>query len=271
LTSICQRVKADFMKKLSILIAILFIGFKTFAHTSYTDSVSQASDRSVGTILDSLRRQLDSTTNDTVKSVLYSQMVDQYLGYDKVSDAKTKRYYQAQALSYTYLALHLYSKMSDTLGLRNCFNSLSRVYRSQKNYPQAKWFILQSNSLSRAKKDTANIMASLLVLANIKMEIKDYSLALRDLNEAFTISQRIRSPKDEAKVQQSYVLLYTHLKNYKKADIAAKRHDFIEDSLLNAEKTASTKVEDSLIVKKKTYSITKKLTKASLNKKIASL
>ncbi len=197
-------------------------------------------------------------------------MVAQYLEYDKL-DSKTKKYYQSQALSYTYLALHLYSRLGDTIGLRSSFNGLSKVYRSQKKYPQAKWFILQSNSLSRAKKDTANIMASLLVLANIKMEIKDYNLAMRDLDEAFKITQRLKSAKDEANVQQSYVLLYTHLKNYKKADIAAKRHDFIEDSLLNVEKVALAKTQDSLQVKKKVLPISKKLTKTSLSKKIASL
>ncbi|MFD2146412.1 hypothetical protein [Mucilaginibacter antarcticus] len=82
------------------------------------------------------------------------------------------------------------------------------------------------------------------------MEIKDYSLAMRDLNEVYKISQRIKSPKDESNVQQSYVLLYTHMKNYKKADIAAKRHDFIEDSLLNVEKIALVKTQDTLQVKK---------------------
>lgn len=258
------------MKRLSILITILLIGFSASAYTFYADSTKTQIARSAGEIIDSLRTQLDTTTNDTVKASLYNQMVVQYLNYDKL-DGKTKKYFQTQALSYTYLALHLYSGMSDTLGLRDCFNGLSKVYRSQKKYAQAKWFILQSNSLSRAKKDTTNIMASLLILANIKMEIKDYNLAMRDLDEVFKITQRIHSPKDEANVQQSYVLLYTHLKNPKKAEIAAKRQGFIEDSLLNVEKKALAQTQDSLTAKKKVYPIGKKLTKTSLNKKIASL
>lgn len=258
------------MKRLSILIAILFIGLKSFATVLDTDSAKSQTVRTSGATLDSLRLKLDTTTNDTVKASLYNQMVAQYLEYDKL-DLKTKKYYQQQALSYTYLALHLYSKLSDTAGLRSTFNSLSKVYRSQKKYPQAKWFILQSNSLSRAKKDTANIMASLLVLANIKMEIKDYKLAMRDLDEAFKITQRLKSPRDEANVQQSYVLLYTHLKNYKKADIAAKRHDFIEDSLLNVNTIALAKTQDTLQAKKKVLPINRKLTKPGLSKKIASL
>ncbi|MFD2146413.1 hypothetical protein [Mucilaginibacter antarcticus] len=120
------------MKRLSILITILLIGFKSSASVFYTDSVRVKAVRTTGEILDSLRTQLDTTTNDTVKASLYNQMVSRYLDYDKL-DLKTKKYYQSQALSYTYLALHLYSGLADTVGLRDCFNSLSKVYRSQKN------------------------------------------------------------------------------------------------------------------------------------------
>jgi tetratricopeptide (TPR) repeat protein len=257
------------MKKLSILIAVLFIGFKSSAHVFYADSIRQQSEKII-TPLDSLRQQLDIATNDTVKATLYSQMVARYLDYDKL-DTKTKKYYQAQALAYSYLALHSFSSIGDTLGLRNTFDGLAKVYRSQKKYPQAKWFILQSNSLSRAKNDIPNIMASLLVLANIKMEIKDYSLAMRDLDEALKLSRTNHSPKDESHIQQGYVLLYTHLKNYTKADIAAKRHDFIEDSLLRGEEKLVAQTQDSLLVKKKVSPISKKLSKPSYSKKIASL
>jgi tetratricopeptide (TPR) repeat protein len=257
------------MKKLSILIAIIFIGFKSSANVFYADSIKQQPARLYST-LDSLRQQLEVATNDTIKADLYGRIADQYLNYDKL-DGKTKRAYQAQALNYTYSALHLYSSLGDTAGLRACFNGLAKVYRSQKKYPQAKWFILQSNSLSRAKKDIPNIISSLYVLANIKMEIKDYSLAMRDLDEALKLSRATHSPKDESNIQQGYVLLYTHLKNYTKADLAAKRHDFIEDSLLRGEEKLVAQTQDSLIAKKKVYPISKKLSKASLNKRIASL
>jgi len=258
------------MKKFSILIIILLYGLKSSAYTLYADSaIHQPS--AITTSIDSLKQQLQLAGNDTLKSVIYSQIVTEYLNYDKISDSRIKRLYQSQALNYTYLALHLYSGLSDTTGLRFCFNSLAKVYRSQKKYPQAKWFILQSNTLSRIKKDVPNIMASLLVLANIKMEIKDYSLAMRDLNEALALSKSDHNAKVESTVQESYVLLYTHLKNYTKADIAAKRHDFIEDSLLKGEENLIAKTQDSLQTKKKVYPISRRLSKANYSKRIASL
>lgn len=258
------------MKKLSILIIILLYGLKSSAYTLSADSAIHQTPVAI-TSLDSLKQQLQTAGNDTLKSAIYSQIVTEYLNYDKISDYRTKRLYQNQALTYSYLALHLYSGLSDTTGLRFCFNSLAKVYRSQKKYPQAKWFILQSNTLSRIKKDVPNIMSSLLVLANIKMEIKDYSLAMRDLNEALTLSKSNHNPKAESTVQESYVLLYTHLKNYTKADIASKRHDFIEDSLLKGEENLIAKTQDSLQTKKKVYPISRRLSKVNYSRKIASL
>ncbi len=257
------------MKKLILLIITLVYGLNSSAYTLRADTSVKQPIVAV-TALDSLKQQLQLASNDTLKSSIYTQMAAEYLKYDNL-DSRTKRVYQAQALNYSYLALHLYSNLGDTAGLRTTFNSLAKVYRSQKKYPQAKWFILQSNTLSRAKNDTANIMASLIVLANIKMEIKDYSLAMRDLNEALTLSKAIHQPKFESTVQESYVLLYTHLKNYAKADIAAKRHDFIEDSLLKNAEVLVAKTQDTLQVKKKVYPVSRKLSKANYSRKIASL
>jgi hypothetical protein len=257
------------MKKLVILITILFIGLRSSAYTLFSDSTVRQPIVAF-TTLDTLKMQLQIAANDTVKSALYTQIADEYLKYDNL-DNRAKKAYQTQALNYSYLALHLYSKMNDTSGLRTCFNSLAKVYRSQRKYPQAKWFILQSNTLSRAKNDVPNIMESLIVLANIKMEIKDYTLAMRDLNEALMLSKVNHFPKVESHVQESYVLLYTHLKNYTKADIASKRRDFIEDSLLKDEQKLVAKTQDTLQVKKKVLQVSRKLSKANYSRRIASL
>jgi tetratricopeptide (TPR) repeat protein len=257
------------MKKLTILIICLIYGSITYGYTLRADTSVKQPPIAL-TAIDSLKQQLQLASNDTLKSTIYTQIAAEYLKYDNL-DSRTKRFYQAQALNYSYLALHLYSSLADTTGLCTTFNSLAKVYRSQKKYPQAKWFILQSNSLSRAKNDVPNIMASLIILANIKMEIKDYSLAMRDLNEALTLSKTSHQPKVESTVQESYVLLYTHLKNYTKADIASKRHDFIEDSLLKGQEILIAKTQDTLQAKKKVYPVSRKLSKPGYSRKIASL
>ena len=259
------------MKKLIILILVLIAGHQSFAYIQPADSAArQTAVTQLPTNIDTLKRLIGITNNDTLKSALYTQLATQYLNYNKL-EGNTKRNFQAQALYYTYEALHLYSRMNDSVGLRTSFDDLTKVYRSQHNFIQAKWFAVQSNSLSRGLKDTPNILASLLVLANIKMDIKDYTLAMHDLNEALKLSKANHLPKDEAKIQDNYVLLYNRLKNYDKADLAAKRRDFINDSLLKDAQQLVAKTQDTLRVKKKLPTTSRKSTKTSSARKIASL
>ncbi len=244
------------MKKLIILILITLFGSRSFAVATYSDS-SEQRPTVVTTNLDTLKQQLKLIINDSLKSALYLQMVAQYLKNDSAADKKTKLDDQNQALNYTYLALHLYSKYNDTTGLINCFNYLSKIYRSQEKYSQAKWFILQSNTLSRIKNDVPNILTSLIELANIKMDIKDYSLAMSDLNEALKLSTANHYPRVESHVQETYALLYSRLNDYTREAMAIKRHNFIDDSIRKSEKAvfmARIRERDSLQNKKKVYS-----------------
>ena len=200
--------------------------------------------------VDTLKQQL-TTTSDSLKGALYTQIAAEYMHYDTISNKKAKLAFQNEALSNTLKALHYYSKYDDTVGLRTCFNNLAIVYRDQKKYSQAKWFILQSNTLSRVKNDVPNIISSLLVLASVKTDIQDYSLAMQDLNEALSLSGK--NAKAQATVQLGYVLLYNNMKNYPKADLALKRYNFINDSIRRSDEAKITAAADSVQRKKKLY------------------
>jgi tetratricopeptide (TPR) repeat protein len=159
------------------------------------------------------------------------------------------------------------------------FDNLAKVYYSQKKFTQAKWFILQSNTLSRAKADTSNIISSLLTLSTIKSDIKDYNLALRDLNEALQLSINIHSPKTESQVLKNYAMLYHRLKDFPKEAQVLKKRDSLEERMrkteeaqLAAQNALQKKKLDSLQSKKKVYSSNiRKLYKNSSGRKIASL
>jgi tetratricopeptide (TPR) repeat protein len=183
--------------------------------------------------------------------------------------------FQSKAIENTLTALHYYSRYDDTTGLRISFDNLARVYYSQKKYSQAKWFILQSNTLSRAKNDVPNIISSLVTLAAVKSDIKDYSLAMGDLNEALKLSTDNHFARTESAVQQSYAMLYNHMGNYTKADIAMRRHNFIDDSIRKSEEAAlqsKINTSDSIQRKKKLYiASSRKTYKSSSSKKIALL
>jgi len=258
------------MKKLALLILLLSAAFQFQARAiSYTDSVQIATHLSP---LDSLKQELKLTQYDSLKAGIYAQIAAQYLKFDTITNKKIKANYQNEAINYTMLALHGYSKYSDTLGMRTCFNNLTKVYRSQKKFSQAKWFILQSNTISRTIDDKPNIIASLIELAGIKMDIKDYSLAMRDLNEALKLSVDNHYAATEAKVQESFAFYYSRTKNYAKEALALKRRDFINDSLAKSEKAmlAKANAQDTVQSKKKLMAM-RKINRSVSSKRIASL
>jgi len=210
--------------------------------------------------------------NDSSKAAEYTQKAAGYLNYDTISDKQDKLTAQNQAIAYTMKAIHFYSRTDDTIGLRNSFDVLAKVYRSEKKYVQAKWFILQSNNLSRIKNDVPNIISSLLVLAGIKTDIKDYNLAMRDLNEAMRLADSSKEPKTAATVQLGYVMLYNNMKNYSKADIALKRYNFINDSIQHSSDAKIAAAADSVQRKKKFYlTSSRRVSKTNSSRKTALL
>jgi tetratricopeptide (TPR) repeat protein len=230
--------------------------------------------------LDSLKQKLQ-ITKDSLKGPIYIEIANAYLlKNDTISSRRWKYLNQLDALNYTMLALHIYSNYEDTLGLRTCYNNLSKIYRLQRKYIQAKWFILQSNSISRQKNDVPNIITSLIELSAIKGDMEDYKWGMSDLNEALKLSVKSKDPKNESAVQVGYAGLYRQMKEFTKASLAIKRHEEIDDSIhkaaldrlakINAQDSIQIKKQDSAIAKKKVYtSSNKKLYKAKSAKRVA--
>ncbi|MEZ2338866.1 hypothetical protein AB6735_24680 [Mucilaginibacter sp. RCC_168] len=241
------------MKKLITCLFILLAGLELSA---------QAHD------LDSLKQKLQ-VTKDSLKGPIYVEIANQYLlKNDTISSRRFRYYNQLEALNYTMLALHNFSNISDTLGLRTCYNNLAKIYRQQYRYIQAKWFILQSNAISRQKKDVPNIITSLIELSAIKADMKDYKWAMRDLNEALTLSVKNKDPQKESAVQVGYAGLFRQMKDFDKAALAIKRHEEIDDSIHQAEidRLARVNTQDSLRIKKQDSTMVKKKVLASSKK-----
>lgn len=266
-----------YTKRLLLLFFLLFCFHTLLAAGNKIDSLDLSEQNQIkagSNKLDSLKQELNAIIDDSLKAPIYTQIASEYLKYDTISNKKQRRIYQNEAIGNTISAIHLYSRYNDTTGLQLSFDVLAKVYHAQHKYPQAKWFILQSNTLSRAKNDNPNIIASLIELSSIKTDIKDYTLAMRDLNEALTISSKKHYPKQESEVQLHYALLYNVMKNYTKASIAIKRHNAIDDSIKRDEEArlmAKLNTKDSLQqVKKKLYTISnRKLYRANSSKRQA--
>jgi tetratricopeptide (TPR) repeat protein len=161
--------------------------------------------------LDSLKQQLQLTTNDTLKAVIYTKMADCYLAQTRLATGYSKRINAENAINYTMLAMHLYSRQNDTTGLVTSYSNLSKAYRTQSKYAQAKWFILQANTLSRRQKSIPNVVNTLVDLAAIKIDIKDYNLAKKDLKEAHRLAKANNLLDLDSTVKESYTRLYSFI------------------------------------------------------------
>lgn len=68
------------------------------------------------------------------------------------------------------------------------FSELARLYILQNKFSEAKWYLLQSNIISRQQNDNKHTIENLIDLAMIKADIGDYALAAEDLTEAYNIA-----------------------------------------------------------------------------------
>ncbi|MES2266186.1 MAG: hypothetical protein V4520_05480 [Bacteroidota bacterium] len=254
------------MKKLFILFTFILAATTFAAHADDIDKDN----------IDSLKQKLQLTTNDTLKGAIYTQIATEYLQFDKQPNRNLKAYYQSEAIHWTLLALHNYSYYEDTTGIRNSFDDLARVYIAQRKFSQAKWFTLQSNKISRQVKDIPNIISSLVKLSAIKMELKEYKMAMRDLDEASRWSSANNMPALEAVVQQNYAYLYNRLKDYDKGNAAEKRASALTaQAAVDADKPVVISFDNSpskpVAPKKKKVIIAKKQAKPTTVGKLASL
>jgi hypothetical protein len=135
-----------------------------------------------------------------------------------------------RAIENIMTGLHVYSKFRDSIGLVKTFDHLGLVYHLQKKYAQAKWFILQSNTMSRQKRDTINIIHSLVNLASVKEDIKDFSLAKRDLTEALAMAKALPKVDAQVEVQKALSRYFTKIGDTNNSAIAINRAKVLTES-----------------------------------------
>ena len=87
------------------------------------------------------------------------------------------------------------------------FSELARLYMLQSRFSEAKWYLLQSNNISRQQNDDKHTVANLVALADIKLAIGDFDLAQQDLEEAHDIAWSRGFNDDLARISQKMIVL----------------------------------------------------------------
>ncbi len=217
------------------------------------------------TPIDSLKQKLQLTTDDAEKAVIYSQMAECYLSNINSTNAYTKRISQENAVNVTMQAMRLYYKHNDTTGLVSSYRNLAKGYRSQRKFAQAKWFILQANTLSRQQKSTPNIINTLVDLADIKMDINDYNLAKRDLKEAHLLAVKNSMTEHDSLVKTAFSRLYAVIHVPENENVFTQspkdlKAEIRAMDLLNAKKAVAIKPIIKSFSKKKVFTAANKRT-----------
>ena|ERR1700761_5907156 len=82
------------------------------------------------------------------------------------------------------------------------FSDLATLYLLQNRFSEAKWYLLQSNEISRQQNDDKHTISNLLILADIKLAIGELALAKLDLQEAHDLANTKGFTTDLASIEK---------------------------------------------------------------------
>lgn len=177
--------------------------------------------------IDSLQKQLDTASTDQRKAQLYAGIADELIQFTGQKTREITYAEAGKAVEYVLKAIHYNSKLNDTLAIRDNFNCLSAAYFIQHKFTQAKWFALQSNYISRNRKDAPAMINSLMQLASIKIAIKDYKMAEKDFNEAITLTKYVNNVQRQIAIEKCLATLYENTQRSKQALATEKHCDYL--------------------------------------------
>lgn len=109
-------------------------------------------------------------------------------GFSKFETNLGRSSYSVHAEELSIMKNLQHSKRYGSDSVRVQFDNLANFYLKQNRFSEAKWYLLQSNSISRQHKDYEQIVGSLMVLADIKSNLGDFKQADADLAEAKNIA-----------------------------------------------------------------------------------
>jgi hypothetical protein len=99
------------------------------------------------------------------------------------------------------------------------FSELAHLYILQNRYAEAKWYLLQSNLISRDQNDDKHTIANLVDLATIKAGLGDFIQAQQDLTEACDMAG-IKGYKDDvATIEKKLLYLKQNRLTMPKVDV----------------------------------------------------
>jgi signal transduction histidine kinase len=242
------------MKKIIILIYLLFFGVNSFSQKSQEQKI------------DSLKTVLNKTTVDTIKikalnglsTLLYYKDSQKSLQYAKSAFELSKRanykkgiaasysnfavYYWLKtdfprALDYNYKSLHIFENLNDKKGISKANNGLGTIYVEFKNYKLALSCYNKALKTSQKIKDRKSIATYLNNIGDVYLRIKDYPKALFYFDKAIKMNAYEKASFESGLNYTNIGITLNFLKEYKKSIEATNKSISIynnDRSLFNA-------------------------------------
>ncbi len=185
--------------------------------------------------IDSLQKQLDTAQNACVKLDLYTNIASGLLQFDQPKTHDITNADASKAVDYVLKAIHINAKNDDTLALRTNFDMLGQAYFIQQKYTEAKWFILQSNFISRNLRDVPHIIYSLQQMATVQTAIKEDALAVKNLNEAIVLAKYTYNLPKQIELERNLAIVYDHAGDVKNAIATQKHYSMLAADLKKAQ------------------------------------
>ncbi|KQS31656.1 hypothetical protein [Pedobacter sp. Leaf194] len=105
------------------------------------------------------------------------------------------------------VVLKNYSKMGSRVGQMNTYNILGKVYLADNKYTQSMWFYTQQGILAKQLRSSNAYIESVLGLAQVKIRKKDFTLAIKDLNQAELLAKSLKSNQYKTQIKESRELI----------------------------------------------------------------
>jgi hypothetical protein len=99
------------------------------------------------------------------------------------------------------------------------FSDLAALYVKLHRWSEAKWYYLQSSTISRQQNDDKHTMSNLLGLADIKINTGDIPSARADLREARDISKTLGLQAQTIDIERKILLLVQNNDTSGKPDV----------------------------------------------------
>jgi len=242
------------MKKIIILICLLFIGIDSFSQKSQEQKIDSLKTIANLTKVDTIKiKALNGISvllyyKDSQKSYQYAKTayeLSKKINYTKGIAASYSNfgvYYWLKtdfprALDYNYKSLHLFETLNDKRGIAKTNNGLGTIYVEFKNYKQALSCYKKALKESQEIKDRKSIATYLNNIGDVYLRMKEYQKALSYFDKAIKMNAYEKTSYQSGLNYTNIGITLNFLKQYHKSIEACNKSIAIyenDSSLFNA-------------------------------------